>query len=127
MRPFFRFLLWGVLLTAFCTAAVKGILRHYEVSLGLRVPLALAPLLPFLYAIYAYHRDTRGRSDELDQRISSDASAAGFYGFFIIITVVDMLEIGGVLPRFVWTKDWLLGAMIASLLAGWIWSVRRFR
>lgn len=127
LRPFFRFLLWGLLLTAFCAAGVKGILRHYEVPLGLRVLLALAPLLPFAYGIYAYWRDTRGRADELDHRIWSDAGAAGFYGFFLIITVMDMLESGGVLRGFAWTKDSLTLAMLASLGVGWAWSVRRFR
>jgi hypothetical protein len=127
MRPFFRFLLWGLVLTAGCATGVKGVVRHYEVGPWFKVGLTLLPLLPFGYALYRYARDTRGRSDELEQRISADAVAAGFFIFFIGVIAVDLLQTGGVLGDYAWTKNRLLGAMLVALLLGWGWSARRFR
>jgi hypothetical protein len=127
IRPFFKFLLWSVLLNALCAAGAQGILKQYEVIGWLRVPIALTPLLPFAYGIYSYHTAIRGRRDELEQRIVSDAAAAGFFVLFLILTVVGMVRASGMLTDFAWTPGMWEKAMLISLGTGWVWSVRRFR
>ncbi|AOS43343.1 hypothetical protein Verru16b_00386 [Lacunisphaera limnophila] len=127
MRPFFKFLLWSVLLNAFCAVGARGMLRHYDIMGWLRVPLALTPLLPFAYGVYCYHSATRGRRDELEQRIVSDAAAAGFFVLFLMLTIAGMLRSGGILADFAWTPGVWEKAMLISLGAGWVWSVRRYR
>ena len=83
-----------------------------------RYPLAVIPMLPFLYGIGAYIRYLR-RLDELEQRIALESLAIAFGGTAAITFGYGFLENVG-LPHanwmFVWPVMaglWILGGMFA--------------
>ena len=83
-----------------------------------RYPLAVIPMLPFLYGIGAYVRYLRG-VDELERRIALESLAIAFGGTAAITFGYGFLENVG-LPHanwmFVWPVMaglWILGGMFA--------------
>ena len=58
----------------------------------------------------------RTEADELDLRISQEASIFAFYGLLVVIMVTDLLVKGSVLASFTWQGEWLV--IVAVLLFG---------
>lgn len=84
-----------------------------------RIPLALTPIVPALFALGAYMRFF-SRIDELQRRIQSEALAFGFASAGILTFSYGLLENVG-LPRLSWVlvfplmiAMWGIGAGIAA-------------
>lgn len=88
-----------------------------------RVPLALAPVIPVVFAMIAYMRFI-GRIDELQRRIQFEALAFGFGSAGLLTFSYGFLELVG-FPHINWIYVWPL--MIALWGIGGAIASRRYR
>lgn len=88
-----------------------------------RVPLALAPVIPVVFAMIAYMRFI-GRIDELQRRIQFEALAFGFGAAGLLTFSYGFLELVG-FPHISWIYVWPL--MIALWGIGGAIASRRYR
>lgn len=88
-----------------------------------RFPLAIAPMAPFVYGIFAYLRYLR-LIDELQRRIALEALAIAFGASAAITFGYGLLQIAG-LPEINWSFVWMV--MGACWILGGIYADRRYR
>ena len=88
-----------------------------------RVPLALTPVIPIIFAMIAYMRFMR-RIDEMQRRIQFEALAFGFASAGIITFSYGFLENVG-FPHISWLWVWPL--MMALWGIGGAIAARRYR
>ena len=88
-----------------------------------RIPLALTPVIPIIFAMIAYMRFMR-RMDEMQRRIQFEALAFGFAGAGIITFSYGFLEIVG-FPHISWL--WVFPLMIALWGLGGAIAARRYQ
>jgi len=88
-----------------------------------RFPLAIAPILPFIYGIVGYVRYLRS-VDELQRRIALEALAIAFGASAAITFGYGLLQIAG-LPEINWSFVWAV--MGGCWILGAIYADRRYR
>ena len=88
-----------------------------------RIPLALSPVIPIIFAMIAYMRFMR-RIDEMQRRIQFEALAFGFGSSSILTFSYGFLENVG-FPHISWLWVWPL--MIALWGIGGAIAARRYR
>ena len=88
-----------------------------------RFPLAVAPILPFIYAIFAYVRYIRV-IDELQRRIALETLAIAFGASAAITFCYGLLQLAG-LPSINWSFVWFV--MGGCWILGGIYADRRYR
>lgn len=119
--------LWLCTISIPATAITADVLmRHIELPFWLRVPVALAPLVPGAFFLRELARSF-ARADELALHIAREALAFVFFGLIGVMICVDLLRNAGVLPGFVWSTATLLIAMVALALVGTWFASRRYR
>ena len=87
-----------------------------------RVPIAVAPVIPICFALWAFIR-ALGRMDELQRRIQLDAVGFGFGATAIITFTYGFLEQVG-FPHL--SYIWVLPLMVVLWGAGAVVSARRY-
>jgi hypothetical protein len=109
----------GAMLAYGIVLVVSLTLLNAHPHAGWRVPVALAPLAPTVYAIWAYVRFL-GRMDELQRRIQLDALALACGGTGLLTFSYGFLENVGLPPiSLIWVFPllmalWGLGGAVAS-------------
>ncbi len=88
-----------------------------------RVPVALAPVVPACFALYAFVRFL-GRMDELQRRIQLDAISFSFGATGVLTFAYGFLELVG-FPHISWI--WILPGMIALWGIGGAIAAARYR
>ena len=88
-----------------------------------RFPLAVAPVLPFIYGIFSYLRYIR-MIDELQRRIAIEALAIAFGASAAITFCLGLLQIAG-LPDINWSFVWAV--MGGCWILGGLYADRRYR
>jgi hypothetical protein len=95
------------------------LLKHGSSSAWWRIPLALAPMIPIFFALWAFLRFFH-RIDELQRRIQLEAFALSFGVTCLATFSYGLLEYAGFpalswiwIPPFMMTL-WCIGAAIAS-------------
>jgi len=88
-----------------------------------RIPLAIAPILPFIYGIFVYVRYLR-MVDELQRRIALEALAIAFGASAAITFGYGLLQFAG-LPDANWSFVWIV--MGGSWILGGLYADRRYR
>lgn len=109
-----------------CVEAVEGILQHYEMPVGLRILLALMPVLPFAVLAKTHWR-AMTQGDELARHIARETYVFAFYALVAVFICTDMLKTGGVLPDFAWKTKSLVYTMIGTLAVADGWTRWRYR
>lgn len=93
---------------------------------GLRLPLALTPLVPLAMYLRSIGRDMAG-IDELALQVRHEAYGFVFCAMLGIFVCVHLLEEAGAIPGFRWNSTLLVTVMIGLLTVGAVLSSRRFR
>lgn len=106
---------------AVVTAAGRWLRTHAES--GWRVPVALAPVVPFLLAGWAFLRLFR-RVDELHRRMQVEALAFAFGGTALCVITYGFLETAGFPLVSVW---WVWVVMALLWFVGLRLAARRYR
>jgi len=88
-----------------------------------RYPLAIAPIMPFIYGIFAYVRYLR-LVDELQRRIALEALAIAFGASAAITFGYGLLQLAG-LPDINWSFVWAV--MGGCWILGGLYADRRYR
>ena len=88
-----------------------------------RFPLAIAPILPFVYGMFVYVRYLR-LIDELQRRIAVEALAIAFGASAAITFGYGLLQLAG-LPEPNWSFVWVV--MGGCWILGGIYAERRYR
>ncbi len=88
-----------------------------------RYPLAIAPIMPFIYGIFAYVRYLR-LVDELQRRIAHEALAIAFGASAAITFGYGLLQLAG-LPDINWSFVWAV--MGGCWILGGLYADRRYR
>ena len=88
-----------------------------------RYPLAIAPIMPFIYGIFAYVRYLR-LVDELQRRIALEALAIAFGASAAITFGYGLLQLAG-LPDINWSFVWAV--MGGCWILGGLFADRRYR
>lgn len=88
-----------------------------------RYPLAIAPMAPFIYAIFAYVCYLR-LVDELQRRIALESLAIAFGTSAAITFGYGLLQIAG-LPEVNWSLVWVV--MGGCWILGGVYADRRYR
>jgi hypothetical protein len=100
-------------------------LLEYTGPWWMRLAVVGIPWVAFGLFLLTYRRVWR--PDELETIITHRALAFAFYGMMFGLIVADQLQTARLIPAFTWTTDRLAGTMMACLLAGIVWSKRRYR
>lgn len=98
-------------------------LQHVTLALPWRVLIAVAPVIPTLFALVAFLRFL-GRMDELQRRIQLEALGLGFGAVGILTFAYGFLENVG-LPRL--SYIWIFPALIAFWGIGTGIAARRYQ
>jgi hypothetical protein len=117
--------LWALAVLA-TAITVDQVLRLAEQPLGVRVLLALAPLVPGVFFFRAQSR-ALAAGDELALRINHEAVMFTFYALIGVFICTDLLENAGVLVGYTWNTLRLVVAMFLLMLIGTALSNRRYR
>jgi len=100
-------------------------LPTYEGPAWLKLGISLLPWL--LFALFMRFQRRVWRSDELEKLIDRDAIVFAFYVLLGGFIVLDQLQAAGLVTRFKWANGPITLVMIFAMLAGMIWSKRRYR
>lgn len=106
--------------------AAAQIIQLAGLSPGLRLPLALTPLVPLVMYLRSIDRDTAG-IDELALQVRREAYGFDFCAMIGIFVCVHLLEKAGAIPGFRWNSALLVVVMLGLLTVGAVLSSRRFR
>ncbi len=99
------------------------LLNSTNLESGWRVPLALAPMVPVVFALFAFVRYL-GRMDELQRRIQLEALAFAFGGTALLTFGYGFLQLVG-FPQVSWFFVWpIMGAL---WIAGKVLANRRYK
>ena len=99
------------------------LINNSPINAWWRIPLALAPVIPVIFAMIAYMRFV-ARIDEMQRRIQFEALAFGFGSAGILTFSYGFLELVG-FPHISWVIVWPL--MIALWGIGGAIASRRYR
>ncbi|HEY1011096.1 MAG TPA: hypothetical protein VGE07_00230 [Herpetosiphonaceae bacterium] len=102
---------------------VSNVLLRIFPESGLRVPLALLPMIPACAIPFVIVR-LLARIDELQRRIQLEALGFAFAGTAVLTFAYGFLETAG-FPRLSWFFIWPLMAGLWG--AGCLWANRRYR
>lgn len=112
-------------LTGICFNWTIRFLPTYEGPAWLKLGISLLPWM--LFALFRRFQRRVWRSDELEKLIDRDAIVFAFYVLLGGFILVDQLQAAGLVPLFKWASGQIMLAMIFAMLAGLLWSKRRFR
>lgn len=99
------------------------LLNNTDPGSGWRVPLALAPMAPVVFALLAFVRYF-GRMDELQRRVQLEALAFAFGGTALITFGYGFLQVVG-FPQVSWFFVWPI--MAALWIVGKVLADRRYK
>ena len=116
---------FGGAMLAYAVILVVSItlLNNTDPGSGWRVPLALLPMIPMVFALLAFVR-AFGRMDELQRRVQLEALAFGFGGTALLTFGYGFLQLVG-FPQVSWFLVWPI--MAALWIVGLALANRRYR
>ena len=104
-------------------AGAMTLLNNTDAGSGWRVPLALAPMVPVVFVLFAFVRYF-GRIDELQRRVQLEALAFAFGGTALLTFSYGFLQLVG-FPQVSWFFVWPIMAVL--WMAGKARADRRYR
>jgi len=100
-------------------------LGDYHGPWVIRLALVLAPWV--LVGLLALSSRRFYQADELEILINRQALAFAFYAALIGLIVLHQLQAAGFVPVFVWSTKGLIAGLVLLMVAGTLWSKRRYR
>ena len=113
----------GMVAYAVVLAGAMTLLNNTDAGSGWRVPLALAPMVPVVFVLFAFVRYF-GRIDELQRRVQLEALAFAFGGTALLTFSYGFLQLVG-FPQVSWFFVWPIMAVL--WMAGKARADRRYR
>ena len=113
----------GIAAYAVVLLVTVALLNNMEAGSGWRVPLALAPMVPVVFVLFAFVRYF-GRMDELQRRVQLEALAFAFGGTALLTFGYGFLQLVG-FPRVSWFFVWPIMGVL--WMAGKARADRRYR
>lgn len=104
-------------------AVAMTLLNNTDAGSGWRVPLALAPMVPVVFVLFAFVRYF-GRIDELQRRVQLEALAFAFGGTALLTLSYGFLQLVG-FPQVSWFFVWPIMAVL--WMAGKVRADRRYK
>jgi len=116
---------FGGAMLAYAVVLVVAVtlLNNTDPGSGWRVPLALAPMAPVVFVLFAFVRYF-GRMDELQRRVQLEALAFAFGGTALITFGYGFLQVVG-FPQVSWFFVWPI--MAALWIVGKVLADRRYK
>lgn len=124
-RANLTYILWG-LAFGLATRGALWLLSQQALALPIRIAVVLVPLIPAVLCLAGFVRWLDGLG-ELQRRIQLEALAFVFPGTLLLAVTVELLQAAGFLGSLHWNFRSLGFAMLASLVIGYFWSLRRYR
>lgn len=100
------------------------LVNNTDAGSGWRVPLALVPMVPLVFALFAFVRYL-GRMDELQRRVQLEALAFAFGGTALLTFGYGFLQSVAGFPQVNWFAVWPIMAVL--WLAGKARADRRYK
>jgi hypothetical protein len=99
-------------------------LASYHGPWGMRLALVLAPWA--LIGVLAVFSRRLCQADELEVLINRQALAFAFYFALVGLMMLHHLQAAGFVPEFAWTAKGLSKGLVLLMVAGILWSKRRY-
>jgi H+/Cl- antiporter ClcA len=80
-----------------------------------------------LVGVLAFFSRRRFQADELEILINRQALVFAFYAALSGLFVLHLLQSAGFVPVYAWTTKQLLYGLVLLMVAGILWSKRRYR